>query len=133
MKLIQDNKIKEEYSFLKMYDNSYKVYIEDIYVGFSALSLNSKDMVFIYVDPEYRGSGYGKKMFSMMTKLLENINIKEIDLLFDTNNIQMNKIINSYSSYEIVKSKDVVSYKIKNNESFLFLICKIIIKNIIRL
>lgn len=109
MDVVSNNELKNKHTSIGEYTNYYSIYDDNKCIGFSAINKDSNSMIYIYVEPNYRGNGFGTKMFSEMVKLFDD----SIILTVETNNVVMNRIINHYNPIINFKNSDMCIYQIK--------------------
>ena len=76
--LKQSNSLDVEWKAIKEYDYYYKIYLNDILIGTAGISVNSDDMLYIYIDEKYRGNNLGKESFDKITQKFREFNIEKI-------------------------------------------------------
>lgn len=110
--LKQSNSLDVEWKAIKEYDYYYKIYLNDILIGTAGISVNSDDMLYIYIDEKYRGNNLGKESFDKITQKFREFNIEKIKLVIDNNNIQMIRILNHYKHKIIISGQTFKYYEI---------------------
>lgn len=109
MNIVSNNELKDKYKSIGEYTNFYSIYEDNNCIGYSAINKDSNSMIYVYVEPNYRGNGFGTKMFKEMVKLFDN----DIILSVEVNNVIINRIINHYNPIINFKNSDMCIYQIK--------------------
>ena len=74
------------------YDYCYKLVKDNQAVGFGTINKDKENALFIFIDKNQRGNGYGKVLFSKMLEETKNIGYNEAKIKFESDNIPMLKI-----------------------------------------
>ena len=95
-----------EYKFL------YKLVKDDKVIGYGTINNDKENIIYIYIEEQLRGNGYGKILFSKMIEEIKKIGYKEVKIKFAKENIQMLKIVKNNEGLHLSSNEDGVTYLI---------------------
>ncbi len=116
--------------FIKLNETNFKKNINaninfacDIYalknqniLGYGLLK-EDKTNLYIYVKKEFRGNGYGTKIFNELIDIIrKNTNYSDISLSINKEDIRTNNIIKNNGGIEVSKEKNNITYIIPLNK-----------------
>ena len=111
MDIVNNNELRNRHSSIGEYTNYYSIYEDDKIIGFSAVNKDSNNMIYVYVEPHYRGNGFGTRIFNEMVEMFKN----DIILTVETSNVIINRIISHYDPIINFKNTDICIYQIKRD------------------
>lgn len=91
--LIKVDKKIEKILDIVDYELIYKLVMDNRVIGYGTINKDKENIIYIFIENELRGNGYGKYLFSKMLQEVKNIGYKEAKVVFKTKNIQMLKIV----------------------------------------
>lgn len=92
------------------YDYCYKLVKENQPLGFGTINKDKENSVFIFINKEHRGNGYGKILFSKILEETKNIGYDEVKITFSKENTPMMKIADDNGGKKISSDADSVKY-----------------------
>lgn len=92
------------------YDYCYKLLKDNQGIGYGIINKNQENQVFIFIDKQQRGNGYGKILFSKMLKETKNMGYNEVKISFEKENIPMQKIAKDNGAKQISEDKNNIKY-----------------------
>ena len=95
-------------NFVGEYNNYYSVYNDDICIGCCGTNDDSNNMIYIYLDSEYRGNGLGTELFKEVLDMFND----DIKITIQSNNIVMLRIIDHYNPMILLKNDEIGVYQI---------------------
>ena len=95
---------------IREYDYCYKLVKDNQGIGFGTINKDKENQLFIFIDKQQRGNGYGKILFSKMLEETKNIGYNEVKISFEKENIPMQKIANENGAKQISEDKNNVKY-----------------------
>ena len=103
-----DNDVKKEFRIepIKVYEISN----ENGLVGYGTINKDDKNLLTVYIKEEYRGNGYGKKMFHSLLKTAMDMGYEDVNLMVSNGNVPMIKIISDVNGFETAKNKEFTKY-----------------------
>lgn len=110
IKLVKVNGGIEPNPQIGEYDCCYKLLKDNQGIGYGTINKDKENALFIFVDREQRGNGYGKILFSKMLEETKNLGYKEIKIIFGKENTPMLKIAESNEGKQISSDEDSVKY-----------------------
>lgn len=108
--MIELIKEKEENLQSEKYDYCYKLVNGEQLLGFGTINKNEENKIFIYINENQRGNGYGKILFSKMLGETKNLGYDDIEITFSKENKPMEKIANDNGGKRTSVDKDSVKY-----------------------
>ncbi|MDD2435109.1 MAG: GNAT family N-acetyltransferase [Bacilli bacterium] len=110
----QSNVINEEKNKIaSKYDFYYNIFNDDVCVGYAAISINSNDMLYIYIIDEYRGNHFGKEVFNELLKEFKKYDVSKINIMVDSKNIQFKRIISHKQAAIVHRNSKLELYEVK--------------------
>lgn len=106
------NLISEDSIHPEKYDYCYKLVKDNQPLGFGTINKDKENAVFIFINKEQRGNGYGKILFSKMLEESKKIGYNEVKITFSKENSPMRKIAADKGGIEISSDEDSVKYVI---------------------
>jgi len=94
------------------YDYCYKLVKDNQGIGYGTINKDTDNKLFIYIDKQERGNGYGKILFSKMLDETKNIGYQEVKITFDKENVPMQKIAEDNGGRQISSDGDSIKYVI---------------------
>jgi len=113
IELVKVNKKFEPNLNIGEYDSCYKLVKDNQGIGYGTINKNKENELFIFVDREQRGKGYGKILFSKMLDKTKEMGYKEVKIAFEKENTPMVKIANENKATPIPTDEDKIKYIIK--------------------
>lgn len=92
------------------YDYCYKLVKDEQGIGYGTINKNKENQLFIFIDKQERGNGYGKILFSKMLQETKNIGYNEVKISFEKENTPMKKIANDNGATQISEDENNVKY-----------------------
>jgi len=103
-------KESEELIHPEKYEYCYKLVKDNMPLGFGTINKDKDNAIFIFVNKEQRGNGYGKILFSKMLEETKNIGYDEVKIKFSKENIPMLKIATDNGGNKTSEDADSVKY-----------------------
>lgn len=103
-------KTDEENLHSEKYDYCYKLVKGNQPLGFGTINKDKENALFIFINKEQRGNGYGKILFSKMLEETKNIGYNEAKITFSKENTPMLKIATDNGGKQIQSDEDSVKY-----------------------
>ena len=97
---------------IEEYDSCYKLVKDNETIGFGTINKNKENALFIFIQEEQRGNGYGKLLFSKMLEETKNIGYDQAKISFNRGNMPMLKIATDNGGLHISSDGDTVKYVI---------------------
>lgn len=107
IKLIREG---EEILHPEKYEYCYKLVKDNQPLGFGTINKDKENALFIFINKEQRGNGYGKILFSKMLEETKNIGYDEVKITFSKENTPMLKIANDNDGKQISSDEDSIKY-----------------------
>lgn len=95
---------------VKDYESCYKLMKDDKTIGFGIINQNQENQIYIFVEEQERGKGYGDMLFSKMIEETKNKGYNKAQILFSRNNMPMVKIATNNGGEHISSDGDTVKY-----------------------
>lgn len=95
-----------------IYDFYYKVFNDDKCIGYACISINSNNMLYMFIDNKYRGFNFGNILFDLLIKEYKKYNIKKISIVIDKDNIQMRRIISHKKNFRVIGNINFEIYEL---------------------
>jgi len=92
------------------YEHIYKLVKDDKTIGYGTINKDKENMVFIFIEENSRGYGYGKMLFMKILEELKNKGFKEIKVVFKKENMQMLKIVTGVGGLHLSSLGENVKY-----------------------
>ncbi len=92
------------------YDHSFKLVKDNQPLGFGTINKDKENSVFIFINKEHRGNGYGKILFSKMLEETKNIGYDEVKIQFSKENTPMLKIADDNGGKQTSSDENSVKY-----------------------
>ena len=110
IKLVEN---KEE-SNSKMKDSQYfyEFQKDNNTLGWATINKDDENKLYIFIDENFRGNGYGKLLFSEMMKELRNKDYKQFKVIFNKENIPMLKIVEDNNGLQIGADTKLFKFEI---------------------
>ena len=112
IKLIKSNKGLKTEVLPKEYESAYKLVKDDKTIGFGTINNDKENALYIYINEEERGNGYGKILFSKMLDQTKSIGCDRPQITFAKENIPMTKIAVDNGGTLISSDGETVKYRI---------------------
>ena len=93
------------------YDYCYKLVKDNQPLGFGTINKDKENLLFIFINKEQRGNGYGKVLFSKMLEETKNIGYDEVKITFSKENAPMLKIAENSGGKQILEDEDSIKYE----------------------
>ena len=97
---------------VKDYESCYKLMKDDKTIGYGTINQNEENKLYIFVDEQERGKGYGDLLFSKILEETKNKGYNEAQISFNRNNMPMVKIATHNGGIYISSDGDTVRYVI---------------------
>ena len=97
------------------YDVCYKLVKDNQGIGYGTINKDKENQLFIYIDKQQRGKGYGKILFSKMLEETKNKGYQEVNIAFQKENIPMLKIADDNGGIQTSSDGDTFKYVISIN------------------
>lgn len=94
------------------YDYCYKLVKDNQGIGYGTINKDKENQLFIFIDKQQRGNGYGKILFSKMLDETKNIGYQEVKITFGKENTPMLKIAEDNGGRQISSDDDSIKYVI---------------------
>ena len=107
IKLIREG---EEIFHPEKYEYCYKLVKDNQPLGFGTVNKDKENALFIFINKEQRGKGYGKILFSKMLEETKNIGYNEVKITFSKENTAMEKIAEDNGGKQISEDEDSIKY-----------------------
>ncbi len=95
------------------YKCCYKLEKDNQGIGYGTINKDQENQVFIFIDREQRGNGYGKILFSKILDETKNMGYEEVKITFGKDNEPMLKITKDNNGKQISEDEDSVKYTIE--------------------
>lgn len=92
------------------YKNIYKLVKDDRIIGYGTINKDIDNLVYIFIEENSRGEGYGKFLFSKMIEEVKTEGFKDIRLIFNKDNIRMLKIVKGAGGLHLSSLEQDVKY-----------------------
>ena len=114
VEIVQNNNIKEKINLENAnFDLYYDILNDDNKIGFAAISFDSNNMLYIFINEKNRGYGFGKEAFDKLIGEFLKYNISKINIMINSNNIQMKKIVYHKNIKLNFKNSNIELYELK--------------------
>lgn len=107
IKLIREG---EEILHPEKYEYCYKLVKDNQPLGFGTINKDKENALFIFINKEQRGNGYGKILFSKMLEETKNIGYNEVKIIFSKENTPMIKIADDNGGKQISADEGSIKY-----------------------
>ena len=107
------NLVSEDSIHPEKYDYCYKLVKDEQPLGFGTINKDKENALFIFINKEQRGNGYGKILFSKMLEETKNIGYNEVKITFSKENTPMLKIADDNGGKQTSADEDSVKYIFK--------------------
>lgn len=94
------------------YDCCYKLVKDNQGIGYGTINKDKENQLFIFVDKQNRGNGYGKILFSKMLEETKNMGYNQVKISFEKDNEPMLKIVNDYAGTQLSNDGNTLKYVI---------------------
>ena len=94
------------------YEIIYKLVKDDRVIGYGTINKDKENLIYIFIENELRGNGYGKFLFSKIINEVKNIGYKEAKVAFERENMQMLKIVKNAGGLHLSTNEGKVKYLI---------------------
>lgn len=94
------------------YEFIYKLVKDNKIIGYGTINKDKENIMYIFIENELRGNGYGTLLFSKMIQEVKNIGYKEARVIFGKENIQMLKIVKNAGGLHLSTNERDVRYLI---------------------
>ena len=105
------NLISEESVHPEKYDYCYKLVKDNQPLGFGTINKDKDNALFIFINKEQRGNGYGNILFSKMLDETKKIGFDEVKITFSKENTPMIKIARDNGGKQIFSDEDSIKYE----------------------
>ena len=92
------------------YDYCYKLVKDNQPLGFGTINKDKENALFIFINKEQRGNGYGKILFSKMLEETKEIGFNEVKIAFSKENMPMVKIAEDNGGKQSSSDENSVKY-----------------------
>lgn len=113
VELIKVDKKIDLISEIVDYDFLFKLVKDDKTIGYGTINKDKENLIYIYIEEDFRGNNYGKFLFLKMIEEIEKLGYKEIKVKFPKENIQMLKVVKSAGGLHLSSNENEVKYIIK--------------------
>ena len=110
--LIKVNKAEGPNLQIGEYDYCYKLVKDNQGIGYGTINKDQENQLFIFIDKQERGNGYGKILFSKMLEETKKNGYNEVNIAFEKENIPMYKIAEDNGAVQISTQGDTLKYVI---------------------
>ncbi len=95
--------------------NMYMIKCDNKTVGYGQIFKDyiNNNTIFIFIEKEYRGQGYGKKLFFKLLDEYKKLNHNEIKLCIENNDLIMNHLINDCNGLVLSNDYGYTTYLVK--------------------
>lgn len=100
--------VKKEFRFEPV--KAFELYDENNLIGYGTINKDDKNLLTVYIKEEYRGNGYGKKMFHCLLKNAMNLGYEDVNVKVPNGNVPMLKILDDVNGYQTVKDDEFTKY-----------------------
>ena len=104
-----DNKI-DKITEIVDYKYMYKLNKDNKTIGYGTINNDEENGIFIYIEKESRGNGYGRELFLKILEEMKKEGYKEVKIIFNRENIQMLKIVTKEGGLHISSMDENVQY-----------------------
>lgn len=108
--------IKKE--FRKEPEKVYEMYYFNVPIGYGTINKDNENLLTVYVKEEYRGKGYGKKMFHHLLKNAMDMGYEDVNIIVENENVPMIKILEDVHGFESAKNSEITKYVIHVGSPF---------------
>ena len=102
--------ISEKSVHPEKYDYCYKLVKDNQPLGFGTINKDKENALFIFINKEQRGNGYGNILFSKMLDETKKIGFDEVKITFSKENTPMIKIASDNGGKQTFSDEDSVKY-----------------------
>lgn len=99
------------------YEDIYKLVKDDKIIGYGTINKDKENIIYVFIEQDLRGNGYGKILFSEMIKIIEKLGYKDVKIIFKRENIQMLKITEKMGGLHLSSKEGEVQYLIPISKS----------------
>lgn len=100
---------KKEYNF-DLGDDYYTYKNNDLVIGYARINVIEPYQIYIFVNENIRGNGYGTKLFQEVLDILKKNGVSQIETETSIGNIAMIRILEHYNGKEITRYGGMVHY-----------------------
>ena len=100
---------KKEYNF-NLSDNYYAYKKNDLTIGYARVNVVEPYQIYIFINVDIRGNGYGTKLFNEVLNILRANNVTQIEAETPIGNRAMIRILEHYNGKEVTRYNDIVHY-----------------------
>lgn len=104
------NLISEGSSKPEKYDCCYKLMKGDQPLGFGTINKDKENALFIFINKEQRGNGYGKELFLKMLEETKKMGCNKVKIKFSKENIPMIKIAEGSKGKKVSEDQENIKY-----------------------
>ena len=94
------------------YETLYRLVKDEKTIGFGTINKDKENGIYIYIEENLRGNGYGKLLFSKVIEEVKKNGLKEIKVTFNKENIQVLKIVKANNGLHVSTNNEKVKYLI---------------------
>lgn len=94
------------------YETLYRLVKDNKTIGLGTINKDKENGIYIYIEENLRGNGYGKILFSKIIEEVKKKGLKEIRVTFNKENIQILKIVHGNRGVHLSTNKEKVKYLI---------------------
>lgn len=92
------------------YECCYKLMKGNQPLGYGTINKDKENTVFIFINKDQRGNGYGEILFSKMLDETKKIGFNEVKITFSKENAPMLKIATNNGGKQISSDEDSIKY-----------------------
>lgn len=100
---------KRNYNF-DLNDNCYAYKNDNLIIGYARINVVEPYQVYIFINEDIRGNGYGTKLFKEVLTVLKMNSIFQIEAETSMGNIAMIRILEHYGGQELTRYDGMVHY-----------------------
>ena len=108
--LVKVNKGEKPSFQPEKYEYCYKLVKDNQPLGFGTINEDKENGIFIFINKEQRGNGYGKILFSKILEEKKNIGYNEVKITFNKDNVPMQKIATDKGGMQTSSDENKVKY-----------------------
>ena len=94
------------------YKSLFKLTKDNKTIGYGTINKDEKNLIYIFIEENLRGNGYGKILFSKMLEEIKKEGHKDIIVQFKINNIPMLKIVENNGGLNLSTEEGIFKYLI---------------------
>lgn len=106
---LMDEEEKEKFNF-NLSDNYYTYKKNNLTIGYARVNVVEPYQIYIFINADIRGNGYGTKLFSEVLNILKNNSVTQIAIETPISNRAMVRILEHYNGKEVTRYDDIAHY-----------------------